>query len=131
MLRDLIALLTGKAPVQFVTVAAAADGFAVTLGQRRVLLVVDDMWRRANSIRSCAVPPQWPAPCPTDRDQARSSSEALSLGVGEQLGDVLCGRRTAKMETLPEVTAKSGQPLGLRSSFDTCSGDGEVEVVAE
>jgi WD40 repeat protein len=48
MLADLTARLTGEPRPTFQTVPVALDAFAAALGERRLLLVVDDAWREAD-----------------------------------------------------------------------------------
>ncbi len=47
-LADLAARLTGGQRSTYQTVPVAADAFAAALGQRRILLVIDDAWRQAD-----------------------------------------------------------------------------------
>lgn len=44
--RDLVSLLTGGTPPMFATSASAGSALAQALGDRQVLLVIDDAWRR-------------------------------------------------------------------------------------
>jgi hypothetical protein len=127
VLRDLIALLTSGEPPQFATVAAAAERFAASLGERRVLLVVDDVWhsgdltpflhggrrcvRLMTTRRSTLLPPNV------------TSIPVGQMAAGEGMDLLRAGLPVADNAVLMPVFERSGRwPLGAAAAQRTAAG---------
>lgn len=117
--RDLVTLLTGTEPPVYATVEAAGEHLGATLEGRRVLLVVDDVWRRedvepflrggSGCVRLVTTrrPGVLDASAPLIRIDRMSSAQSLNL--------LAAGVEGADNTTLLPLFERSGNwPLALR-----------------